>query len=138
MKSHKILAHTADTRLYAEGSSLAELFEAAMEGMNRIIKKNGCGESGEFPLVKNIAVSSVDLTSLLIDFLSEVLAFSHEERALFCRVEFLKLAENSLTAKIFGKKADGFDEDIKAVTYHEAEVKKNKKGNWKTVVIFDI
>lgn len=138
MKSHKILAHTADTRLYAEGSSRAELFEAALEGMNRIIKKNGCGENGEFPLVKNIAVSSVDFTSLLIDFLSEVLAFSHEERALFCRVEFSKLTENDLVAKIFGKKADGFDEDIKAVTYHEAEIRKNEKGNWETVIVFDI
>jgi len=29
-------------------------------------------------------------------------------------------------------------EDIKAVTYHEAEVKKKKDGIWETMLIFDI
>ena len=31
-----------------------------------------------------------------------------------------------------------FDDDIKAVTYHEAEVRKNGKGNLETYMIFDI
>jgi SHS2 domain-containing protein len=137
MKSYKHLPHTADTRLYVEADSIEELFRGALKGMTDIIKKNACGSKVETER-RTIEVKSVDQTSLLIDFLSEILSYSHEEGNIYCRVKFLKLSEKKLTADIFGRSADGFDEDIKAVTYHEAEIKKNGKGNWEVTIVFDI
>ena len=40
--------------------------------------------------------------------------------------------------KLSGTRINNFDEEIKAVTYHEANVIKNKKGLWETCIIFDI
>ena len=33
---------------------------------------------------------------------------------------------------------DAFDEDIKAVTYHEANIEENEEGVLQTTIIFDI
>ena len=46
----------------------------------------------------------------------------------FTRIDFLKINEISAEAKIHGKKVPEFKEDIKAVTYHEADVKKSENG----------
>lgn len=137
MRNYKLLPHTADVRLYVEADSLEELFKGALAGMADIIKKGSCAVKVE-TMAKMIKIDSLDPTSLLVDFLSEVLRYSQEEKAIYCRVKILKLENNVLEAEIYGREADGFDEDVKAVTYHEAEIKKNEKGNWETVIIFDI
>ncbi|OGI17525.1 MAG: hypothetical protein A3J63_04520 [Candidatus Moranbacteria bacterium RIFCSPHIGHO2_02_FULL_40_12b] len=144
MKKYKILPHTADVRLKIEGTTLEELFEAGLQGMNDIIKKekvkvkNDGGEFKSVEVVKKINLSATDTTSLLIDFLSEALTYSQEERAVFTKVLFSDLDEKNIAAEIYGQTVDDFGEDIKAVTYHEANVVKNNRGNWETVIIFDI
>jgi len=138
MKKYALLPHTADIRLKVEASSLEELFLAALQGMADIIKPNFCKQIKEHTVQKTVQTSSVDTTTLLIDFLSDILMHSQVNKAIYCHTTFKKLESNILHATIFGAPVDSFDEDIKAVTYHEAEVKKNETGNWKTVIIFDI
>ena len=58
--------------------------------------------------------------------------------AYFCAVDFLEFTETTLRAIIHGAKTEDFEEDVKAVTYHEVEVKKNEAGNYETLIIFDI
>lgn len=141
MKSGKILEHTADIRLQVEGESLPELFTAALEGMAEIIKpgiiEKNQGQQDQSQ-TKTLNISSANSTLLLIDFLSEVLTLTQIHQTIFYTVEFNGFTEISLRAKIFGTKVENFDEDIKAVTYHEAAIKKNKKGNFETIIIFDI
>lgn len=143
MRSFELLSHTADLRLKASGDSLEELFHAALQGMAKIIKDDFCQNYGSQiknyeKVEKKISISATDRTTLLIDFLSEVLTVSQTEKVVFCDVNFEKLTEMELAAKVKGTKVDEFDEDIKAVTYHEAEVKKNKNGQWETIIILDI
>lgn len=137
MRKYELLPHTADTRLYVEADTLEELFKGALNGLADIMKKGSCDIKVETKS-KVIKIDSLDLTSLLIDFLSEVLQYSQEEGSVYCRVKILKIENNSLEAEIYGREADGFDEDVKAVTYHEAEIKKNERGNWEVVIVFDI
>lgn len=140
MRSYEFIGHTADIRMLVEGETLAELFEAAFLGMAALLGGETCINSNEKECLisREIALSSANATTLLVDFLSEVLTASYEERAIFCEVEFLEITENAVKAKIRGKKILAFKEDIKAVTYHEAEVKQNAKGYWETMIIFDI
>lgn len=141
MKLHKLLSHTADIRLQIEGTTLEELFESALEGMASIIKKSKSKNQSEFQsqeIIKKINIRSQDNTSLLIDFLSEALTYSQEERAVFRKIIFEDIDDKLLEAEIYGETVNDFDEDVKAVTYHEAEIKKNKKGNYETVIIFDV
>jgi SHS2 domain-containing protein len=43
-----------------------------------------------------------------------------------------------LEATVYGRKVSGFKEDVKAVTYHEADITENEEGCLETVVVFDI
>jgi SHS2 domain-containing protein len=136
MKQFKFIEHTADVRLYIEGSTREELFAAALTGMSQIIMPHQCSQ--EFGEQVEIKLSAPDLTVLLIDFLSDVLTHIQVTKKLFCGVTFVTLNDTALYARIQGHEVDRFEGDIKAVTYHEAEVKKNNHGNYETVIIFDI
>lgn len=136
MRTHEILSHTADVRLKAEGSSREELFRAALEGMADI--QNARITKHESRIRKDIKIQASDQTALLIDFLSEALTQSQIEKAVFDEVVFSKLTSGELEAEISGERAEGFEEDIKAVTYHGAEIKKNDKDNYEVTVLFDI
>ena len=132
------IPHTADIMIKVEANTLPGLFSVALEGMNRILKEGFCGETFQPQLEREIRVESVDTTVLLIDFLSEVLTQGFTDNAIYCKVEFDSLEETSLSARILGAAIDRYDEDVKAVTYHEAEVVGNEEGNLESLVLFDI
>lgn len=138
MKTIEYLPHIADLRLRIEADTLEELFEAGLKGMSTILKKDFCNSMTEFNIERQVNIDSNDITSLLVDFLSEALTKSYVEHALFCELSVVKLTDQTLIATIRGTRVDSFDEDIKAITYHEADVKKNQNGNWETLLIFDI
>lgn len=137
MRSYQVLTHTADIRLKLVGSSLGDLFAAGVEGLALILKPGTCHKV-QYNEKLTISLSASDATKLLIDFLSEVLTLSYTQKALFCRTTFLQLTETKLSATLEGVSVEGFAEDVKAVTYHEADVVKNEKGDYETVVVLDI
>lgn len=138
MVPYTIHPHTADIRLEVRGDSLRELFLAALAGMNEIIQPGFCQSATDFPLAEEISETSPDITALLIDFLSEINTLSHVHNALFCICDFGELNETSLAATLRGVALDGFAEDIKAVTYHEAEVVRDEQGVYSSMIVFDI
>lgn len=136
MKRFEILPHTADVRIYAEATSIRELFEVSLEAICSILYHSDLTNT-EFNVSEKIEVHSYDQTSLLIDFLSDALALMHKHKAIFSNVIFEKLQETELNATILGFHIDKFDKDIKAVTYHEADIKKID-NNYSTIIVIDI
>ena len=134
----KYLPHTADIRMRIEGETLEKLYMAGVKGMANIIKENSCDEPRTYNSKTRIKTSSLDNTNLLIDFLSDVLTRTYTNKTIYCKIHILSLKEYTIEADVFGVKTNDFDEEIKAVTYHEAEVKKNKNNQWVSLVIFDI
>jgi len=135
--SYEFLQHTADVRLKVIGNSLEDVFSDALQGLMELVKPGL--DVASCPIVKhNLQIESPDRTALLIDFLSEVLFFSHTHNAIYTKVVFSKLTETEIHADIEGVEVDGFEEDVKAVTYHEANLRTNEEGKWETMVIFDI
>ncbi|MEJ1222486.1 archease [Sediminicola sp. 1XM1-17] len=130
--------HTADIRMRVEAPTLVKIYEAALLGMAEILKEGLCKDESNFDLESTIEIESKDNTCLLIDFLSEVLAHSYAEKAVYCRLEIQELQDNKLKVTLFGKHIDSLDEEIKAVTYHEALLIKNNNDQWETFIIFDI
>ncbi len=132
-------AHTADIRVRIEGDSLPELFLAGLFAMNEILQPDACAQTLPNPPVQHqIWLHSPDPTALLIDFLSEALTACLSEKCIFCEWIVSTIDDTSLHATLLGRPVAGFDDDIKAVTYHEAEVIRNASGNWETFVVFDI
>ncbi len=135
MKRFEILPHTADIRLKVTADNYEELFSAALEGMNHLIKTDA-PPAMKFKDV--IGIDSVDRDMLLIDFLSSILTLSHQQKAIYHLVRFRKFSNTELIADVEGNKVQEFDEDIKAVTYTEANIRKNEKNEFETVIVFDI
>ena len=136
MKKFELLSHTADVRIHALGDSPEELFRAALEGLCEVIipahKKRKTTYS------KEIAIDSPDVTALLIDFLSDALSIMHSGKVMLPEVEFKALDEMYLRAELSGFEVDEFHEDVKAVTYHEANIVENPEGVFETIVVLDI
>jgi SHS2 domain-containing protein len=133
---YEILKHTADLRMRVWGETLESLFLDAAGGMMSIIKENPKSEIRNPK--RNLSISASDRTALLVDFLNEILSLAQTNKEIYPKVTLKKLSETEAEAELTGVPVDGFDEDIKAVTYHEAEIKKNPAGNWETILIFDI
>lgn len=137
MQNYKLLPHTGDVAIEVEADSLEELFYGALLGMNDIIKKGICDHEMHINQTQDIEIASHDATTLLIDFLNEVLFHANERKTVFCHADFQVLDHQFLRVEIRGEKIDHFDEEIKAVTYHGAQIMQ-KAGKYEVKILFDI
>ncbi|MCL5006599.1 MAG: archease [Patescibacteria group bacterium] len=119
-----------------EGSNFVDLFESGLEGVFDFLRPTK-GEQGQ-AVVRTISVSSTDKTALLVDFLSEAVRLALSNREAYGRTSFDELSSTALKANLYGEKVEGFADDIKAVTYHRADVRQNSAGRWETEIVCDI
>ena len=136
MKKFEILEHKADLKIKVLGKNKEELFENAMIGMFE--GANYEPTTNDKQLTTKIKISSIDLPSLLIDFLNEVLYFCETKKEIYQKVNFKKFSQNEIEGTLIGKKLKRMGVHIKAATYHNLEIKKNKAGFWQAVILFDI
>ena len=117
------------------GKSLLELFLSAFAGTMDYLKERKDEE--KLTVDRQISLTASDETSLLVDFLNDLVASAHIEREVYRQINFKKLTATELEAELKGLPVTSFDHDIKAITYHEADIK--KEGDLlKTNVVFDI
>lgn len=133
---YEILPHTADLRIRIQGKTLEELFQNSLSGLNHVL--SGDGPRGSPVKTEALEISASSATDLLIDFLNEVLYLSNVNKAVYDRVKFSKFSNAELAAALDGFNLDGFAEDVKAVTYHGAEIKKDNAGHFEVEILLDI
>lgn len=138
MRHHRVLPHTADTRLQITADSLEELFKGALEGLSEIVKHDVTTRSSDSSIVTQVDISSSDTTALLVDFLNNLLTKDVIEKVVFFDITELDLKNTRAKASVYGLAADSFDEDIKAVTYHGAQIQQDKDGNYKVELVLDV
>jgi SHS2 domain-containing protein len=131
----ELLSHTADLRVRIEAATIEELFRDALRALMTCAKARPDLDSTT--IYRQIAVTAVDRTALLVDFLNEALALSIVEREQYVDVRFRVLGSTELVATLVGARA-AFGAEIKAVTYHEADVVQSGDDRWTTVLVFDI
>ena len=130
----ELIHHTADVRLRVSSHTLEDLFREAVRGMYVVMR----GDAGIHSVRRLIAVDeSADTTSLLVDFLNEVLNRAQIGREMFEEIRFTRFEPLSLTAELIGTAPAEFGEDVKAVTYHEADLH-CENGTWATMLVFDL
>lgn len=133
---YAIVGHTADVRMRVTGTSREKLFEDALAGMMVFLDPKKAPSLTQSS--RAIELYAQDAAALLVDFLSEALTLAHIHREWYPRVRFYELSDTALRAELAGIPIDAFGEDIKAVTYHEAKIQKNEKGEFETTIVFDI
>ena len=145
-KDFEILPHTADIKIRVYGQNLAQFFRNALIGMFQAIgpKSPGCKQEGErlfcpeLPEKREIEVKSFDIEALLVDFLSEALYLSDVNNEAYLDATIHEVDEKHIKATLHGVKITGFEVvEVKAVTYHDLEIKKID-GVWQADIVFDI
>jgi SHS2 domain-containing protein len=131
---YEIVQHTADVRMRVSAPTREGLFAEALHGLMDLVKAEGA--AGE-EVKARIDLTAPDETSLLVDFLNEVLTRCAIRREVYTRAVFGSMTDTSLSADLEGHRVERFGEDVKAVTYHEAEVRRHG-GAWSTMLLFDI
>ena len=146
-KKFEVLEHTADLRLKVFGSSPKELFKNALYALGYTQKPEIVEQSPVGRIIGTIRgrrvnedflIESMDYNTLLVDFLSEILSRSDALDAVFFDAKFKEFSELKMAGRIYGVKVSDFSQDIKAVTYHETDVKEVEPGKWETLLVFDI
>ena len=84
-----------------------------------------------------MVIESIDLTTLLIDFLNSVLAVSDNNQAVFFNVEFEEFSDIKVEAKVSGARVNDFEGNIKQVTCDMANIEKIG-DHWEISLVFDI
>ena len=134
-KKYEILEHKADLKIKAFGKTKEELFKNMLLGM---VKSQKPEIKGKGKTKREIKIKSVDLATLLVDFLNEILYLNQVNKEIYFKVKFEKFTNNEIKAELTGQRVKRFGEDIKAATYHNLEIKQNKNKNWEGIVLFDI
>jgi SHS2 domain-containing protein len=137
MNGFKILPHTSDIRFKIWADSPEELFRQGLNACS-LIAGDKTKTDTSVEIISKIEIESLDITSLLIDFLSDVVSLMDTQKVFISSLDIVELSETKLTALIKYESVESFDKSIKAVTYHEANVKINESGEYSTIVVLDI
>lgn len=136
MKKFELLEHRADLKIKVRGASKEEIFLNALLGMEEGLRPET--EETKEEIKREIRIKSIDLQTLLVDFLSEVLYLIQVKKEVYHDIEFKKFTDTEIEARLLGQKARRFGEDIKAVTYHQLDFHQRKDGTWEATVLFDV
>jgi SHS2 domain-containing protein len=138
MKRFEVLNHTADIGLIVYGEDLKLLFENAGKALFHLITDL---KKVRLQTEKPIEIRKESLERLMVDWLTELLYLHEVENLLFKEFKVESVGEGGLRARV---KGEAFREgvhviktEVKAVTYHQIEVRKRKEG-WRAQIIFDL
>ncbi|MCX8118633.1 MAG: archease [Desulfobacterota bacterium] len=135
---YEILDHTADIGLVIYGKDLKALFQHAGEAFFELITDVARVRPRE---ARRIELSAEPLERLMVDWLHELLYLHEVEGLLFNRFLIESVGPEGLKATVQGEPfQEGIHEikaAVKAVTYHQIEVKR-ENGGWRAKVILDL
>jgi SHS2 domain-containing protein len=134
-KKFEFLEHTADIKFRAFGKTLEEVFENSALAMLNIIYKGKVKEEKKLKIKAN----GKDIESLLYNFLEEFLFLFDSENFLLSDVKNIKINEKNFTAEaeVVGDDVINYKTSVhvKAITYNEMFVKKDKNKYTAQVVV---
>jgi len=138
MNRYRLLEHTADMGVEAQGETRAELFRQMALGVRRII--TACPLSG-VQRTMSVTVTGGDREELLVNWLGELVYLLENQGFLLADVEITAIDDYSLQALLSGAQYDPsrhfLEREIKAVTYHQLEVREEAAG-WSARVFVDL
>jgi SHS2 domain-containing protein len=130
------VSHTADLEIRVWGRDLNGLFKAAAEGMFSLCSIETT-EQGIASVKQTIKLEAMDYEGLLILFLEELLYRLTEDYMYFEVRKLIISDEFTLKAQLIGQQISSYERDIKAVTYHNLNIRKTEQG-YSVHIVFDI
>jgi len=135
---YTFLEHTADAKFQAFGKTLEEAFTHAAEAMFKVMVDP---EQIKKLVTHDIFAEGADQKALLYNFLEELLVLMDAEQFLLHSVSDVSITEKdglfSITATAIGDSGEKYEShgQVKAVTYNDMEITKEKDGYIVQVVV---
>jgi SHS2 domain-containing protein len=127
------ITHTADWALRVWADDLEGLFSEAARGMYAL----SGAQQGEGPRVKRtFAAEAQDAESLLVAFLSELVFAVEQEGVLFAAFD-VQIENTKLIVEMSGAPILALNKAIKAVTYHNLQIRPTAQG-YEVEIVFDV
>lgn len=137
-RRYEILDHTADIGLIVYGENLSALFENAGEAFFRLITDL---RKVKPRIERKIVIERETLERLMVDWLNQLLYLHDVENLLFKKFRVETVGEEGLKAiaagEPFQENLHVINTEVKAVTYHRIEVRREKES-WRAQVILDL
>lgn len=138
MDGIRFLDHTGDIGFDLEAPTLTDLFKLAAQGLYGIMIER-VPESREDNASIDLSEEMPDL--LLRSFLSELLYRFLTHREILVDFSEFRIEKGRLTARAstarFDPNRDGLRTELKAVTYHQLDVRREGAA-WKARIVFDL
>ena len=137
-KTYVIFEHTADIGIRVSGSNLKDLFKNAGLAIFELSSEKISNQDKSHKEI-SIQQKADNLEELFLNWLNEVLSLSAAKGVIFESFKFKRLDEKNLQAMGVGSSITNYkvNTEIKAATYHQLKIKKNKSG-WQAEVILDV
>jgi SHS2 domain-containing protein len=134
MTSFEEIEHTADRAFRVRGRDMAGLLENAARAMQAV---DGPRPARQPTATEEIEVGGVDRESLLVNWLNEILYLEQTHRLICVRFHITELDDHHLRARIETRKCDPSQTHIKAVTFHNLQIREVSEG-LEAEVILDV
>ncbi|HUP33243.1 MAG TPA: archease [Gaiellaceae bacterium] len=128
---HLFVAHTGEVQIEIAASGEAAVFAEAARALAELL-----GGGGGRPATREVHVDAADRTTLLAEWLSELVFLAETEAFVPERIVELELADRSLHAVVVGRTASP-RQLVKAVTYHDLALEERDDG-WFGRVVLDV
>ena len=128
------IAHTADWSIHVWAQDFQGLLTESARGMIALTN----AVASESPRTqREIALEAVDAEGLLVAFLEELLYLSETENLLFDGYDDLKVEGFTLSGIMEGGALRSMEKEIKAVTFHNLEIRQSERG-LEVEIVFDV
>lgn len=135
---YSLFSHTADLGMSVTGHSCEDLFRNAGSALLELLVAN---KTSKIEQKLEISLIGNDLPDLMVKWLSEILYLFEGERLVVTEIFINAIDTHSITSTLsvmkYNSRYNEILREIKAVTYHQIEVKE-KKGIWTARIIFDL
>ncbi len=126
-------AHTADVAIEVWAPDLASLFVQAALGLNHLA---GIETSSGPRVDRSLQLQAIDDEALLVAFLTDLVYAEEQEKLAFDSFE-IQIKEGTLTGRAQGAQLRALARPIKAVTYHNLEIRRSPEG-LRAQITFDV
>lgn len=136
MKKYQIFEDRAGLKIVAFGKTREEVFINMVLAIQDFLKTIPYNLT-EPPKERNIKIKSLDIKSLIVDFLNELIFFIDTEKEFYTNIKLEKLTDTEIEIILTNFNFDSKQKDIKAAKYDDVEFLETSRG-WQATVLFDI
>jgi SHS2 domain-containing protein len=133
-QSHRWIEHTSELQLELHALSEVGVFAQALHALRELL----CGDeepSGQ-RVERTVEAEATDRPALLAEWLAELVFLAETEGLVPLTVRDLVVAEDTVSGVVGGRRGDP-PHLVKAVTYHDLELRRERQG-WRGNVVLDV